>query len=536
MSQLGTDRAHYLISATALILARTAVMLGGFGAVVLLAAKFGATAETDAYFVARMIPVTLLSPLGIVFNLAFVPVYIGTRASQGRAEAAQLASAFLNITLLSSVVLTIVYIVFADGFVELLAPGFSPETRVPAVWMTRIMAVAMVFNSLHAVFDSVLNAERRFVASAASSLAVPAGTLFGVLVLADYWGITGLAIGVVLGFAVQGAALGPLMRQYFVGHRWSLGGGSPLVRETMAGLGLAGILILTWQINTAVGRMFASLLGEGALSALSFGTAFIGVFPILVAQPVYKVLYPELVRLVREGRSSDLRTLFSENYVMVAFMTFPLAAALVVFSGHVTGLVFAHGRFGGAAVAQTAEVITYRALAIPGSVADVLLIYYLQVGRRTALIAYIAAATVAANALFSWILMRLMGLGGIALAYSVVTLVRTIMMAGIASRLLGLPVYSHLASPLVKLAAAAAGATAAVYGVARMMADMDGRGTPMALLMTATASTVVGVGVYLLGNVVLKNERIWLLLGRIWRPSRSPERSVSDAGSMDCHS
>jgi putative peptidoglycan lipid II flippase len=119
MNHPRSDRAHDIISTAALILARSFVIVGGFGTVVLLAVRFGATADADAYFIARMIPVTLVSPLGIAFNLAFVPVYIRTRTNQGKGDAARLASSFLNITLLASVMLTVIYTVFTDAFIAI---------------------------------------------------------------------------------------------------------------------------------------------------------------------------------------------------------------------------------------------------------------------------------------------------------------------------------------------------------------------------------------------------------------------------------
>ena len=66
------------------------VSAGGFAVVVLLAAKFGASALSDAYFAARLIPITLVGPLSIAFNLAFVPEYIRIRKTGDERKAAQL--------------------------------------------------------------------------------------------------------------------------------------------------------------------------------------------------------------------------------------------------------------------------------------------------------------------------------------------------------------------------------------------------------------------------------------------------------------
>ena len=118
-------RTRYLLSSLVLVLCRILVTLGGFVVVAALTARFGAGALSDAYFIARLIPITLLSSLGIAFNLAFVPVYMRAEA----APAAALASGFLNATWMTSGLLTLVYLSFADAIVELLAPGFTPEAH-----------------------------------------------------------------------------------------------------------------------------------------------------------------------------------------------------------------------------------------------------------------------------------------------------------------------------------------------------------------------------------------------------------------------
>jgi hypothetical protein len=75
----------------------------------------------------------------------------------------------------------------------------------------------------------------------------------------------------------------------------------------------------------------------------------------------------------------------------------------------------------------------------------------------------------------------------VALAHSPVTLVRTIILARITSRLLGDPIFSNLALTMTNLATAAAAATVAMYVVAQLFPEANGNGTPMKLLGTATA-------------------------------------------------
>lgn len=507
-----SSRAHYVISSAVLVLSRTLITVGGFAVVVILAAKFGITALADAYFIARLVPITLLSSLSIAFNLAFVPVYMRTRTDARADEAAGLANSFLNGTLIVSALLTVLYAIFAGPIVTLMAPGFSPETHASAVWMTRIMAPAILLTSLHAVFDSVLNAQRRFIASALSSLFVPVGALLGVSLLADQWGMTGLAAGVVAGFIAQAAVLVPMVRRHFSGHRWSLPRLTPATSRVARFLGLTIFVMAGWQINTVIDRMFGSLLGEGAVSALSLGTAVIGLIPIIVAAPVYKVLYPELVQQVQERRHSDIRKLLRDNFVVVTFITLPVVAILMMFAPLVTQLAFGYGHFDDT-TARTSQVIFYSALGLPPGVSGILLIYYFLVTRNVGIIVATFVASITANVLLNWVLMNLMGIGGIALATTLMTLFRTGAMSLVAGRSVGGSVMAGLMIPVLKSTGATIIAVGVMYGLASVLSASLQRGTHLALFSSVAVIAGAGLAVYLLASLVLRNEALLWLLG-----------------------
>jgi putative peptidoglycan lipid II flippase len=505
-----SNRTHYFISSAVLVLSRTLVTVGGFMVVMILAAKFGITALADAYFIARLVPITLLSSLGIAFNLAFVPVYMRTLTDTGADEATGLANSFLNGALIVSALLTILYAIFAGPIVSLMAPGFSPETHASAVWMTRIMAPAILLSSLHAVFDSVLNAQQRFITSALSSLFIPAGALLGVSLLADQWGITGLAAGAVAGFIAQAAVLAPIVRRYFTGHRWSLPRLTPATSRLARFLGLTIFVIAGWQIIIVIDRMFGSMLGEGAVTALSLGTAVIGLVPIIVAAPVYKVLYPGLVQHVQERRLSDIRKLLRDNFVVVTFITLPVMAILMMFAPLVTQLAFGYGHFDDTTV-RTSQVIFYGALGLPGSVSGILLFYYFLVTRNVGMIVTTFVASITANALLNWVLMNLMGIGGIALATTLMTLFRTGVMSLVASRSLGGSVTVGLMIPVLKSTGAMIVAAGAMHGLASVLSLSLQQGTHLALFSSGAVIAGAGLAVYLLTSLVLRNEALlWL--------------------------
>ncbi len=521
MSIQGDHRFHYLVSAFVLVIARISLSIGGFVVVVILASKYGATTTTDAYFIARMVPVTLIHPLGMAFNLAFVPVYMSVKENGERNDQSALASSFLRLTFFCSLVLTLIYIIGADWIVLLLAPGFNEPAHESAVLMTRIMAPSIFLTTVHAVFDSVLNARRRFVFSALSTLWVPAGALVGVLIWSDWWGIAGLAWGVVAGIALQAIMLLPIIWKYFTINGWWFDFRDQSMKRVLSGLGLSLMVISIWQINTAVDRMIASLLGEGAVSALSLGIIFLGLVPLIVAFPIYKVMYPELVKLVRQQNSERLRTFFRGNFLIIAFLTIPVAIGLAVFADPFTNLMFHYGKFSAEAASQTTEVIIYLALGLPGSIGVILAVYYFLVTQRGKLLLAILLLTITANVILDLVLMWLLGLGGIALASTLISLIRTGILVLILEKILQGRILFRFGIPFFKILLASLVAGLVMYfsyhQLLQLMSDEKAFSQCIILLIAGCS----GIVVYLLANIVFRNTQIFDLLKHLKKPAET---------------
>ena len=514
-----SSRSHYAVSSLALILSRTLTAAGGFAVAVLLAAKYGASAVSDAYFAARLIPIILVSPVSIAFNLAFVPAYTRVLKEGSETEAAQLAGHFLSWTLLASGGLSFLYFAFAEQIVSAIAPGFSAQAHDWAVSMTRIMAPAIVLASAYASLDSVLNARRRYIASAFSALAVPAGALLGVLVLAERMGPDGLAIGAIAGFIVQAAVLFPLVRRYLARRRGVHRRTKPPEYQIAPYLGISILAITGWQINMLVDRMFGSLLVEGAVTALSLGTALIGLVPFLLAAPLYKVMYPELVERVQDRRDSSVRELLRLNVIVVVFATVPVTVTLMMFAPIITDLAFNRGQFDAAASAMTSEVIFYSAIGITPGISGLFFTYYFLASRQSRIIAGLFFATIVLNALLDWILMKLMGLGGIALATSLVTMLRTAVLIVIAGRILGGAVTEGTRGPTLK-ALLASTVAAAVMAGGLWIFQSSLQGDAWTRFATAAAIVSAGAIVYVSVSLGVRHDALqWL---RAMRTRRTP--------------
>ena len=130
----------------------------GFVREVLTAAYLGAGPVADAFFVALRLPNMFRSLFAEgAFSAAFVPLFAGKVAAEGRPAAQRFAEDALAVLLAALVVFVIAGEIFAPVILDVIAPGFraDPAKFALAVDLTRIMFPYLLFISLTALQGGV---------------------------------------------------------------------------------------------------------------------------------------------------------------------------------------------------------------------------------------------------------------------------------------------------------------------------------------------------------------------------------------------
>src|SRR5271169_2463119 len=198
---------------------------------IVMARLFGAGFVYDAFLLGFRIP-NLTRDLFAegALSSAFVPIFTQTLAQKGRKEAAVLSNLVGTALILFVGAICALGVLFSPALVELLAEGFRqvPGKFELAVQMTRIMFPFLLLVALAAQAMGVLNACNRFAVPALASTFFNIGSVtFGLVLgylLAPWLGIqpiTGMAIGVVLGGALQLLWQAPSLRAEGFGFHFS---------------------------------------------------------------------------------------------------------------------------------------------------------------------------------------------------------------------------------------------------------------------------------------------------------------------------
>lgn len=340
-------------------------ILGYFRDVV-IAARLGASAETDAYYAAFGLPDLLLYFLaGGALSIAFVPIFQRLKSQQGDDDAWRL---FGNIASVGGVVFGVVLALAwwqAEALMSLLVPRFSPEQLALTASLTRIILPAPLFFFLGGLLSATEVSEGRFRSTALAPLIYNICIIGGGLLLEPALGVAGFSWG-----ALAGAILGPFATNLAFAWRHirlrpSLSLRAPSLRRYLwVALPLmVGVSLTT--VDEWIGRFFASGMDEGSISWLNNARRLMMVPIAIVGQAIGQAALPFLSRLFTEERIEEFHSGLSSTLRGTTLIAAAAALGTAAVAPAIVPLVYGHGAYTAADVARSTELLTVLAIAIP---------------------------------------------------------------------------------------------------------------------------------------------------------------------------
>jgi putative peptidoglycan lipid II flippase len=336
----------------------------------ILAAYFGASGLSDAFFAAFRIP-NLLRELFAEGSMssAFIPVLTEYREKKSEEEARRLVRITFTFILVVVGLICVLGIIFAPAVVSVMAPGFltkHPEQFPITVFLTRIMFPFLLFISLASLVMGSLNTRKIFFVPALAPAMLNVTIIFIVIFFAPRVSspIALVALAVTLGGFVQFAFQLPS----FYRNQYSLGF-DPNFRHP--GLKKMAILLLPATMGLAVGQLnilissiLASFLTKGSITMLYYAMRLIqfpvGIFGVAMGMAILPTLSEHAVR----GDMQRLREDFSFALRLLFFITVPSMAGLIALREPIVNLLFQRGEFDYVAMKGTADALLFYALGI----------------------------------------------------------------------------------------------------------------------------------------------------------------------------
>jgi len=501
--------------------------IAGYARDVVIAYFFGATALTDAFWVAFRIP-NLLRRLFAEGSLtiSFIPVFTQYLETKNKEEAKKVADAVFTILVFLLILISIGGILLSPYIIKLFAAGFDESTFELAVSLNRIMFPYIIFISLTALSMGVLNSLRHFFAPAFSPVILNICIIVAVFFLYKNFNVPiyAAAVGVIAGGILQLIFQLPFLygRGFLFSFRKQVR--HPAVKKI-------GFLIIpqlfgvaVYNINILVNTQYASFMTEGTISYLYFAERLIE-FPLgIIAVSIATVLLPSLSSYVSKKEFDKFKETYSFTLRLMFFILIPALVGLIVLRVPICNLLYQRGEFDYAATIFTSQALLGYAVgiwAVGGIRITAPAFYSMQDTKTPVIIAFIAFIV---NAVFGYVLGFTFGLKhtGLAFASSISSIINFLLLFYLIERRVGNINIKSIIVLLVKLTAISGVMGIVIWRISKLT-FWNESAFSLEKIGILAASIVIAAAIYFLLAKILKIEEADFLVKMIRRRKTNNE-------------
>jgi putative peptidoglycan lipid II flippase len=391
----------------------------------LLVSIFGASNTLGIYLASTRLPDFLFQILiAGALSSAFIPVFSDYIVKGKEKEGHKVASTLLFLSLAVFAFFSLILFIFAKEFSTIMAPGFSNQQLDLLTTLTRIVIFGEMLFIVGSFLSAILQSYNHFFIPGFAAALYNLGIIIGIVLLSPFLGIYAAAYGVIIGALIFVLAQIPLAKKMGFSFK------PHLSLESIKSSGVLNVLKLIWprtisiavfQIGTIITVTLVSFLQDPGRNYVIFDYAQtlafapVALFGQAIAQAAFPVLSKERERL------EDFKVTFITSFNQLLYLVLPISALLLVLRIPVVRLIFGAAQFDWAATVLTGRTLAFFSISIFAQALVYLVArgFYALHDTRTPLI--IGGVTTGLMVLLgvSFIFIYHMGIGSIAIAYSI---------------------------------------------------------------------------------------------------------------------
>jgi len=326
----------------------------------LIARQLGASADTDAFYLALSMTVYCSEIVRMAVEGAFVPAFVAAR-TRGRQDAEEFFAGTAGLFALAGTVgaLLIATAAATQGSRGSFGPFSALSLRYLA-WLALFLVPALITTGANMVFYAMHAFAVPALAPLAQSL-----TVVGALVLfGSAHGAAALVGGYLVGAVLQLFLLLILMQQRGVRPQVAWPGAAVMAACKLgAPIAMGGTLV---SANTVLDKMIAGwLLPPGSITILENAVRVYGILCFLSYGATGNVFLTRWSELFAAGEHVALRQSFANTLRLAAAVIAPAAIAAAWLSSFMVRELFGHGAYGPEALAPTATCLAALSIGLP---------------------------------------------------------------------------------------------------------------------------------------------------------------------------
>ncbi len=317
---------------------------------------YGATPETDSYYIAYGFIIGLISAAVGALTISTIATYTKIRVDEGNDNSAKLINSLIEISFPVLIVLVLLIVLFAPWLSKMIAPGCDAEQLATITRYIRILSPCLLILCVQFTTTSVLDSNKSFFVPRTETFVYSIASILACVFFSKLFGINALLVAQLLaclGFSIL------LICNASRYHRFALVSikNVPGLKETA--LTMLPLLIgnSVIHINELIDKAITTGLGDGATSSLYYSQTLNQFVTGVMVAGVTNVLLADFSEEVAFNRLSNIKEKLSKaNNFLICVL---LAISIIVFFGakDIVKIVYFRGNFSEEAVKLTSRAL-----------------------------------------------------------------------------------------------------------------------------------------------------------------------------------
>jgi putative peptidoglycan lipid II flippase len=446
------------------------------------------------------------------------------------------ANGVLNILIIALALICLALALLAPWIIPILTPGFSGQTLALTVTLSQIIFISPFFLGLSALFGGILQTHKNFILYSLAPIFYNLGIIFGALFLVDWFGLVGLAIGVILGAFLHMAVQIP--GAFYLGWRYQL-----ILPWKDRYIKKIGRMMVPRVMSLAVNNInlifitaIASTLAAGSIAVFNLANN-LQYFPIGIIGFSFAIAaFPTISEFAAKNSWDKFKKAFSNTVRDILFFIVPASILFLLLRAQIVRVVLGSGEFSWGDTILTADALAFFALSLFAQALLPLLVRMFFAIKNTTVPFVAATLSVIANVFLSLWLINPLGVAGLALAFSVSSIFNLILLWVVLRLRVGYLYELPIIRSLYKISLAAMAMGLVVQGSKYIIEPFLNMQTFLGIFSQGLFAGGLGLVVYCLICLILRSPEMLNFKAsvqrRLFKKYYKPEEGIDSAGKV----
>ena len=472
---------------------------------ILIGYRYGTSIESDAYFAAYRMTITIFLSIGSAITATTIPFIVKFIKSKKENQHFYFTNNLMTVMVSISLVIAGLGIVFAPYYTKLIAIGFSGEKLELTVKMVRLFFPVIILVPLVYILISILQSHEKFSLTSMISIPYNAILITYLLVFNQNFGITGLAIATLIGWIGQLLLLYTFTHKKYFHYQIKMEWNDEI--QSFFKLMLPILLSsAVYNINILVDSSIASTLADGQLASLNFANIAYTAIATTTIFGMSTVLFPQFSALVADQRFEELKEKIAKSIQVMIFIFIPIIFGMIAINKELIQVLYQRGTFNLESVNFTSGALVFYVAGMLGFAIQELSnkVFYALKDTKTPF--YTSVMSVTVNIILNLIFVRFWGIKGLALATSIAVSLNGLVMLHLIQKRIG---------KLDKKAIAKQFMIVLLIGIIMMVVVMAFNRLNLGLYLRASMSILMGIVLYYIMSDLMKLEEVTYIKNEI---------------------